>query len=165
MNFIRKRVLKGELLFVAWCSLGSSITVEIAGRSGPDWILLDLEHGMGDYQSTLHQLQAADITSAAPIVRLVWNDAPLFKRMLDLGAVGIMVPWVSTVQEAQAMRGLRTGRSLSGMIRSIRYTTMPLLLSALSRVNTVSQSVPSWDTATLSMFRPAGNGPFRWPWL
>ena len=101
MNYIRKRVLNGELVSGGWCGIGSSITVEIAGLSGLDWLLVDLEHGSGDLDSLLHQLQAASSTPATPIVRIAWNDAPRFKRVLDMGAAGVMVPYVNTAEEAE----------------------------------------------------------------
>jgi 4-hydroxy-2-oxoheptanedioate aldolase len=84
-----------------WCNLGSSLTAEIAGRAGFDWVVIDLEHGSGDYESLVHQLQAVSGTSAAPIVRIAWNDAPRFKRALDLGPSGILVPYISSAEEAR----------------------------------------------------------------
>ncbi|MBT5707533.1 aldolase/citrate lyase family protein [Verrucomicrobia bacterium] len=98
---LRNRVLNKELLSGTFINLGSSITTEIAGRSGLDWLLIDLEHGAGDDESLVYQLQAASATPAAPIVRIANNDPWRFKRVLDLGASGIMVPWVSTAEEAE----------------------------------------------------------------
>ncbi len=100
MEFIRQRVLNGEFMAGAWCNLASPITVEMAARTGYDWILLDQEHGPGDNITLLHQIQAAQGGPGAPIVRIVWNEMPLFKRALDLGAMGIMVPYVQNRQEA-----------------------------------------------------------------
>ena len=91
MKFIRDKVLSGALCAGVWCNLGSSITAEIAGLSGFDWILIDLEHGAGDMESLRGQLQAVDGTSSVPLVRVKWNEPPLFKRVLDLGASGVMV--------------------------------------------------------------------------
>jgi len=103
MKYLRERALGGERLFGTWCSLGSSITAEIAGLSGVDWVLIDLEHGMGDYDALVHQLQAVEGTPAAPIVRIVWNEPYRFKRALDLGASGVMVPWVNSADEAKGV--------------------------------------------------------------
>jgi 2-keto-3-deoxy-L-rhamnonate aldolase RhmA len=100
MKFIRERVLRREFMAGGWCNLGSPITVEMAARAGFDWILLDQEHGPGDNMTLLHQIQAADAGSAPVIVRIAWNEMPRFKRVLDLGAAGVMVPYVQTPQEA-----------------------------------------------------------------
>lgn len=101
MKSIRDRVLNGELLTGTFLNIGSSITVEIAGDSGFDWILIDLEHGPSGQHSLLHLLQAAAATPAAPIVRIPANEPVLFKKTLDLGASGIMVPWVLNAEEAK----------------------------------------------------------------
>lgn len=101
MKFMRQRVLSGEFLAGGWCNLGSTITVEMVGRAGFDWVLIDLEHGSADYETLVHQLQALESTPAAPIVRIAWNEPPRFKRVLDAGASGVMVPYVSTGEEAK----------------------------------------------------------------
>jgi 4-hydroxy-2-oxoheptanedioate aldolase len=100
-NF-RQRVLAGEWLGGAFVNLGSSLTAEIAGRSGFDWLVIDHEHGPGSDETLLHQLQAVASTPAVPIVRIANNETVRFKRALDLGAAGVMVPYVNTVEEARA---------------------------------------------------------------
>jgi 4-hydroxy-2-oxoheptanedioate aldolase len=98
----RRRVLAREWLTGTFLNLGSPITVEIAGLAGFDWLLIDHEHGPGGEDTMLHQLQAASATPAFPVVRIAWNEAPKFKRALDMGALGIMVPYVNTAAEARA---------------------------------------------------------------
>jgi 4-hydroxy-2-oxoheptanedioate aldolase len=108
MNWIRERALKREILSGTWLNLGSSITAEIAGLAGFDWLVVDLEHGAGGHDSALHQLQAISGTPAAPLVRVAWNEAPKIKRALDIGAAGIVVPWVTSAAEAkQAVAAMR----------------------------------------------------------
>ncbi len=108
MKWIRQRVLSGELMAGTFLNLGSSLTAEIAGLSGFDWLLIDLEHGAGDLQTLLPQMQAIEGTPAAPVVRIAWNDPVLFKRVLDLGASGVMVPFVNSAAEArQAVAAMR----------------------------------------------------------
>jgi 4-hydroxy-2-oxoheptanedioate aldolase len=101
VNYIRKRVLSGEPMFGIWAGLGSSLTVEMIGAAGFDWICIDCEHGTGDYSELITQMQAASIGKAAPVVRVAWNEAPRFKRVLDLGAAGVVVPYVNTPDEAE----------------------------------------------------------------
>jgi 4-hydroxy-2-oxoheptanedioate aldolase len=102
MNWIRQRVLNHEIVTGTWLNLGSCMTAEIAAQAGFDWVVIDLEHGAGDHESGLHQLQAVSGTPTCPIVRIAWNEAPRFKRVLDLGAAGVVVPYVTTVEEARA---------------------------------------------------------------
>ena len=101
MEYIRERALKGEFLAGAWLNLASPLTSEMAGMAGYDWLLVDQEHGPGDNWTLLHQLQAAARYPVAPIVRVPWVDRILFKKVLDLGAAGIMTPYVQTPEEAR----------------------------------------------------------------
>jgi len=100
-NF-RTGILSRHWLGGTFINLGCSLTVEMAGRAGFDWILLDHEHGPGGEETLLHQIQAAAITPVATIVRIAANEPTRFKRALDLGAGGVMVPYVSTEAEARA---------------------------------------------------------------
>ncbi len=101
MKTLKKRVINGEILAGIWLNLGSSVTAEMAGRAGFDWVLIDQEHGIGDQETLLHQLQALEASQTAAIVRIAWNEAPQFKRALDLGPSGIMIPYVNTAEEAR----------------------------------------------------------------
>ena len=122
VKFIRERVLAGEVLLGITANLGSSITVEMIGVAGFDWIWIDGEHGMGGFNDLVHQLLAADATPAVPVVRVVWNDFPLIKRVLDLGAAGVIIPWINTPEEAeQAVRAMRyPPEGIRGVARILR---------------------------------------------
>jgi 2-keto-3-deoxy-L-rhamnonate aldolase RhmA len=98
----RSRVLAREWLCGTFLNLGSPITVELAGTIGFDWVLIDHEHGAFGEDTLFHQLQAASATPAVPIVRIAANEPPRFKRALDAGALGVMVPYVRSVDEARA---------------------------------------------------------------
>lgn len=98
----RARALAGQWLTGTFLNLGSPVTVEIAGNAGYDWLLIDHEHGPGGEDALLHQLQAAAATPAVPIVRIAANEPPRFKRALDAGAHGVMVPYVNNEAEAKA---------------------------------------------------------------
>jgi 4-hydroxy-2-oxoheptanedioate aldolase len=98
----RRRVLAREWLTGTFLNLGSPMTVEVAGLAGFDWVLIDHEHGPGGEDTLLHQLHAAAATPAFAVVRIAQNETPRFKRALDMGAMGVMVPYVSTAAEARA---------------------------------------------------------------
>ena len=99
----RNRVLAGEFLAGTFLNLGSPLTVEMAGLAGYDWLLLDHEHGAGSDTTLLHQLQAVSATPAMGVVRIAANEPPRFKRALDAGAHGIMIPYVSSAAEMKAV--------------------------------------------------------------
>jgi 4-hydroxy-2-oxoheptanedioate aldolase len=86
-----------------WNSLVSSAVTEVIAGSGYDWLLLDMEHSPNDF-ATLHaQLQAvAAYADTVPVVRPPWNDAVTIKRVLDLGAQNLLLPYVQNADEAAA---------------------------------------------------------------
>lgn len=85
-----------------WLSLGSSAAAELAADSGFDWLLFDLEHGCGGEAPLFANLQATRGAQLARIVRVGAPHPELILRVLDWGADGIMVPHVSSVEEAEA---------------------------------------------------------------
>jgi 2-keto-3-deoxy-L-rhamnonate aldolase RhmA len=124
MHFIKEQVLAGRFMAGAWCNLASSLTTEMAARAGFDWILIDQEHGPGDSLTLLGQIQAVGARPCAPIVRIAWNEMPRFKQALDLGAAGIMIPYVETADDAaRAVSYLRyPPQGLRGVASSPRAT-------------------------------------------
>jgi 4-hydroxy-2-oxoheptanedioate aldolase len=98
---VRRQLLDGAVLAGGWLSLGSSITAEIAAGAGYDWLLFDLEHGTSEFSDLLHQLQAIQAFPVAGIVRVPSIEASVFKRVLDLGAQGLMIPNVASVEDAE----------------------------------------------------------------
>ena len=92
----------GEHLRGTFLNLGTPLSVRMAAQIGFDWVLIDLEHGAGSEATLPNLLMAVEGTDCSPIVRVVSNNQDSIKRALDLGAVGVMVPYVSTVDEAKA---------------------------------------------------------------
>ena len=102
-NRVKKLLREGKFTCGSWVSLCSQIGAEVMGLCGFDWLLIDMEHGAGDYQTLLGQLQAlAAAGETVPLVRVQSNDPVVIKRVLDLGAYGVMVPGVRSAAEARA---------------------------------------------------------------
>jgi 4-hydroxy-2-oxoheptanedioate aldolase len=100
-NAFKHAIAAGQLQSGLWCSLGNSIAADIVSDSGFDWLLLDMEHSPNDIPEILAQLQAVRGGTATPIVRPAWNDAVLIKRVLDLGAQSVLLPYVQNPEEAK----------------------------------------------------------------
>jgi 4-hydroxy-2-oxoheptanedioate aldolase len=101
-NAFKRALEAGRAQIGLWSSLSSNYTVEVIAGAGFDWILLDTEHSPNDLESVLSQLQAAAPYPTHPVVRVAWNDMVLIKRLLDVGAQSLLVPYVSTPEEAAA---------------------------------------------------------------
>ena len=100
-NAFKHAITAGRLQIGLWSSLCSNIAAEIVSDSGFDWILLDTEHSPNEIPGLLSQLQALSRGTASPIVRPAWNDAVLIKRVLDIGAQSLLVPYVQNAEEAR----------------------------------------------------------------
>ena len=98
-----KRALKaGKTQIGLWSSLASNYSVEVIAGAGYDWLLLDCEHAPNDLESLLAQLQACAPYPSAPVVRVPWNDTVNMKRVLDIGAQSLLIPYVCGAEEARA---------------------------------------------------------------
>jgi 2-keto-3-deoxy-L-rhamnonate aldolase RhmA len=121
-NRVQQLLREGKATCGSWVSLCSPLAAEVMGLLGFDWLLIDMEHGAGEYQTLVGQLQAiGSAGETEPIVRVQWNDPVVIKRVLDAGARGVMVPGIKTAEEArravaatqyppQGMRGIASVR-------------------------------------------------------
>lgn len=92
-----------------WVSSGSPLVAEIVAGSGIDWLLIDQEHGPNGLEGTMHQLQVVAAYPVTPVVRVPSADAVGLKQVLDLGAQTVLVPMISSAEEARAA------------VRAVRY--------------------------------------------
>lgn len=126
VNKFKHGLSRGELQIGLWCSLCSNIAAEVVAHSGYDWLLLDTEHSPNELPDLVAQLQAVGTGTASAIVRPAWNDTVLIKRVLDIGAQTVLLPYVQNAGEARRAvaatryppRGVR-GVTASG--RAARY--------------------------------------------
>src|SRR6266852_6597445 len=122
-----KRALRAARAQIGlWSSLSSNYRVEVLARPGFDWILLDTEHSPSELENLLTQLQAAAPYATHPVVRVPWNDMVTMKRVLDVGAQSLLVPYVSTAQEAAAAVSYtryppKGVRGVAGTTRATRF--------------------------------------------
>ncbi|MBI2940011.1 MAG: 2,4-dihydroxyhept-2-ene-1,7-dioic acid aldolase [Chloroflexi bacterium] len=102
-NKTKRALREGQVALGASMASASSLMAEVLGGQGIDFVLVDLQHGetnVGDVQRLVH---AVLTTGATPLVRVPGNDSILVQRCLDLGAYGIIVPYVNTVEMARAV--------------------------------------------------------------
>ena len=90
-------------LYGGWICMGSATSAEIMAGSGLDWVLVDMEHVPNGLESVVAQLHAVSGYPTTPVVRVPSGDAVVIKQVLDLGAQTILVPMVSTAEQARAV--------------------------------------------------------------
>jgi 4-hydroxy-2-oxoheptanedioate aldolase len=100
---LKARLKAGEKLLGAWTMAGSPDNAEAMALTGIDFIVMDHEHGPATIPDAIAQLRAIQGTSCAGLLRVPWNDMVFIKRALDAGIHGLIVPQVSTPEEARAV--------------------------------------------------------------
>lgn len=91
----------GRSLVGLWVCSGSPLVAEIFAGSGVDWLLIDMEHSANSLLSVMTQLQAVGGYPVTPVVRVPFGDDVVLKQVLDTGAQNILVPMVSTAEQAR----------------------------------------------------------------
>lgn len=100
-NRLKERLRRGEAVIGTFVGLGHPDVAEWLSRLGFDWLLLDAEHGPLGFETLQRMMQAMNGSGCVPIVRPQWNDPVVIKRILDIGAYGVLIPWVNTREEAE----------------------------------------------------------------
>jgi 4-hydroxy-2-oxoheptanedioate aldolase len=101
-NRFKHALLGGRQQLGLWCSLSHHYSLEVVAGAAFDWLLLDMEHSPNDLESLLSQLQAVAAYAPSAVVRVPWNDTVAIKRVLDVGAQTLLIPYVQNVEEARA---------------------------------------------------------------
>jgi 2-keto-3-deoxy-L-rhamnonate aldolase RhmA len=131
-NAARDRLAAGELAL--GIILRQARTVDIASAMkacGFDWLFLDLEHNSMDLDMAVQISVAALGAGIAPLARVPARQLWLATRVLDGGALGIVMPHVDTPEEAKAIAAAlryppHGHRSVAGGLPHLRYEKLPL---------------------------------------
>lgn len=130
-NRFKAALAEGRGQVGLWQALASSYTAEICATAGFDWLLLDGEHGPNDVPLLLSQLQAIAAYPVEAVARTPSGDPAILKRYLDIGARNILVPFVETPAQAEALvQAVRYAPAgirgvASGLVRASRWNAVP----------------------------------------
>jgi 2-keto-3-deoxy-L-rhamnonate aldolase RhmA len=97
---LRSRLQHGETLHGSIVSLPCPAAAEILAEAGFDWLFVDAEHGALDLGHLTGILQAVGHRLPC-IVRVPVSEEEPIKRILDLGASGIIAPQVNSTAHAR----------------------------------------------------------------
>ena len=100
-NHFKHALQAGKTQIGLWATLSSNYSTEVLAGAGFDWILVDTEHSPADLECVLSQLQAIAPYPSSAVVRVPWNDMVTIKRMLDIGAQSLLIPYVNNAEEAR----------------------------------------------------------------
>jgi 2-keto-3-deoxy-L-rhamnonate aldolase RhmA len=86
-----------------WLKIASGEPVEIMAYAGFDFVVVDMEHAPLDLQTAYRLINSAAALGMTPLVRVPDKTPSTIQKILDAGAMGILVPHVDTVEQAAAV--------------------------------------------------------------
>ena len=101
-NRLKELLGSGKPAIGTMVQIPSAPVVEVLAQAGFDWLVLDTEHGPIDVEALHGMIRATGGTNVTPAVRVARNLDWLAKRVLDVGALGVMMPGVNSAEEALA---------------------------------------------------------------
>lgn len=95
-------MLEGKPAIGAELGLGSPLAAEMLLELAFDFVVVDNQHGSWADDSTMQAFRSIALGDAVPMARVRHNDFSAIGRLLDQGALGIVVPMVNSAEEAEA---------------------------------------------------------------
>ena len=96
---LRRKLAEDSPVFGLWVTLESPSVTEIAVGLGLDWVVIDAAHGHLDWKEILEHLRATVRSDTVALVRITELNGGLIKRALDIGADGVVIPWIETADQ------------------------------------------------------------------
>lgn len=96
---LRRKLADDATVFGLWVTLESPSVTEIAVGLGLDWVVIDAEHGHLDWKEIIDHLRATVRSDTVALVRIAELNNGLIKRALDIGADGVVIPWIESAEQ------------------------------------------------------------------
>jgi 2-dehydro-3-deoxyglucarate aldolase len=124
---LKQKLKNNELTIGSWIMMGNAMSVEVMALAGFDWLVVDIEHTSIDLETTQMLITTIQAKGMKALVRVSKNEEVIIKRVLDMGADGIIVPMVSSKEDAlQAVAYAKyppVGKRGVGLYRASGYGT------------------------------------------
>ncbi|ADY12180.1 HpcH/HpaI aldolase family protein [Sphaerochaeta globosa] len=125
---VREKIAQGDLVKGVFITMADSVSSEMAGYCGYDYVWIDAEHGALDRQEILFHIRAAQGSGCCAFVRVRAVEPSIVKAILDMGPDGIIFPFCDSADIARTaiaacaypdspLHGIRG----QGPVRAIRY--------------------------------------------
>jgi 4-hydroxy-2-oxoheptanedioate aldolase len=98
----KKELLEGKPKLGLFLNSHSPTVAEQLAHSGYDWLLVDTQHGPMGYERLSAMLAGVASGGAKSLVRVGgYDDRPGIQQSLDMGADGVLIPYINTAEEAR----------------------------------------------------------------
>lgn len=125
----RKKIQDGSAVYGPFMKTEDPMFVEIAGFSGFDFAILDMEHGPVSLQQQQNNIRAAVSSGLLPIIRVKDTSENTIGSALDIGACGIQVPHIDNAEQARQVVSFSKFypmgmRGVCRFVRAAEYSNM-----------------------------------------
>lgn len=127
VNKVKAALQEDCVALGTWVQMASPEIVEVVGYQGYDFVIIDMEHGQFGFDLVPSMIRAADASNVTPIVRVPNNEESIILKVLDAGAMGVLIPGVSTREQAEkAVKATKYGpefgvRGACPWTRAVQY--------------------------------------------
>jgi len=126
---LKEKLEKGCPVIGSFVKITDPAVVEIMGRAGFDFAIIDMEHGPITVETAQNSVRAAELAGISPIIRVSRNDPVDILRCLDIGAEGVEVPQIRNAIDAETMASAarfhpRGDRGVCRYVRAAAYSSM-----------------------------------------
>lgn len=127
-NAVKRALKAGEPSVGTWLSLGSITAARFLARAGWNWLTVDIEHSLVDWETATHIFASVADAGCTALARVPANRHDHIKRVLDNGAMGVVVPMVNSRAEAEAavqacLYPPFGNRSVGGSVHALNFDT------------------------------------------
>jgi 2-keto-3-deoxy-L-rhamnonate aldolase RhmA len=99
-NRVREALKNRNLALGTWVQMKNSEACELAAAVGYDFVVIDMEHGSFGWEGAVDMVRAVECEGATPMIRLPGDSPDDIKKALDAGALGVIIPRISTPEQA-----------------------------------------------------------------
>jgi len=103
VNRIKELYESGRQTIGTFINLGSEVSAECIGIAGMDYFIVDTEHSPFDISEALQCIRSAEIRNVIPFIRIKEVTRSTVLKMLDIGAKGLIIPGLKTVDEVKQL--------------------------------------------------------------
>lgn len=96
---LRTKLAADQPVYGLWITLESASITEMAVGLGLDWVVIDAEHGHLDWREIIDHVRAAVRSDTVVLIRITELNIGLIKRALDIGADGVVIPWMESTEQ------------------------------------------------------------------
>jgi len=122
---LKQKLKNNELTIGSWIMMGNQMSVEVMALAGFEWLVVDIEHTSISMETAQMLITTIQANNMKALVRVSKNEEVVIKKVLDMGADGIIVPMVNSKEDAKQAVGFAKyppfGKRGVGLYRASKY--------------------------------------------